>query len=167
MLTLRTRIGRSARVDHELVLTCRERERSRFLAKLASGEEVGVMLERGAALRDGDCLRAEEGAVVRIVAADEEVMEARAGDSRTLARVAYHLGNRHAQIEIRDGCVRFAADDVLAQMVRMLGAEVRALRAPFQPEPGAYGGAHHSHSGEAKHSGIIHEMLANPSGRAR
>jgi urease accessory protein len=58
--------------------------------------------------------------------------------------------------------VRFAADEVLAAMVRGLGAEVGDIVAPFEPEGGAYGGGHHQHTSEAVHRGVIHEFARAP-----
>ena len=87
-------------------------------------------------------------------------MEVRAKDAESLARAAYHLGNRHTPIQIGDGWLRFAADHVLAEMLLGLGVEISALAAPFEPEPGAYAAGHHQHSGEAKHAGVIHDFAA-------
>ncbi len=159
MLTLRERVAAQAEVDAVLTLPFELRQKSRLAITLADGEPVALMLPRGAVLRGGDCLRADDGRHARIVAADEDVMDARSGDVNTLARVAYHLGNRHAPVEIGDGFVRFAADTVLATMVEGLGASVTVHRAPFEPEVGAYGGRHTHHSGEARHAGVIHDML--------
>jgi urease accessory protein len=117
------------------------------------------MLDRGSVLRGGDRLLASDGRIVRIVAAGESLMEARCADATTLARCAFHLGNRHTPVEVREGALRFAADEVLANMLRGLGAVVTSLDAPFEPEAGAYAGGHHHHSGDAKHSGIIHDMM--------
>ena len=61
--------------------------------------------------------------------------------------------------------LRIAADDVLAGMLRGLGARVARLRAPFEPEAGAYAAGHHSHSGEAKHAGVIHDFAMRRSDR--
>jgi urease accessory protein len=111
-------------------------------------------------LRGGDRLLTDDGRVVRVVAAEEALMEARCGDAAALARCAFHLGNRHTPVEVREGALRFGADDVLAAMLRGLGATVEPLSAPFEPEAGAYAAGHHHHSGDQKHTGIIHDMMA-------
>jgi urease accessory protein len=162
MVTIRERADAASAHDADLVLSFEFRQRSRLVARLASGEEVGLVLDRGTVLRGGDRLRAEDGRVVRVVAADEALMEARCADATTLARCAFHLGNRHTPVEVRDNALRFAADEVLAGMLRGLGATVDPLSAPFEPEAGAYAAGHHHHSGDQKHTGIIHDMIAKP-----
>ena len=158
MLTIRDRALAGAPADADLVLPFELRQKSRLLTRLATGEETGLVLDRGSVLRGGDRLRAEDGRVVRVVAADEALMEAACDDATALARCAFHLGNRHTPVEVRAGALRFAADDVLAAMLRGLGATVTAVTAPFEPEAGAYATGHH-HSGDAKHAGIIHDMI--------
>jgi urease accessory protein UreE len=146
MLTIETRIEQDAPVDAELVLTFEQRERTRLRALLASGEEVALFMARGTVLRHGDLLRADDGRVVRVVAALEPTMLVRCDGMAALARCAWHLGNRHTQAEIGPGFLRIRADAVLREMVAGLGAIVREEMAPFQPEPGAYsGGGHHQH----------------------
>src|SRR5437016_7660991 len=103
-----------ANPDAELVLPFEQRQKSRLRAKLASGEDVGLFLERGTILRGGDCLEADDGRIVLVVGADEPLMEARAPEPEALARAAYHLGNRHTPVQIGKGWLRFAADRVLA-----------------------------------------------------
>ena len=159
MLTIRERIEADAVPQASLVLPFDLRQKSRLLTRLADGEEVGLMLERGTVLRGGDRLRADDGRVVAVVAAAEALMEARCDDATGLARCAYHLGNRHTPVEVRANAVRFAADEVLGGMLRGLGARVETLAAPFEPEAGAYAGGHSHHSGDAKHGGIIHDMV--------
>ncbi len=81
-------------------------------------------------LRGGDCLVADDGRIVRIVAAAEALMEVRCADPGALARAAYHLGNRHCPVAIGAGWLRFAADHVLAEMLLGMGlATLRGLRA--------------------------------------
>jgi urease accessory protein len=159
MLSIRQRADAGGTVDDELVLPFEWRQRSRLLTRLKSGEEVGLLLDRGTILRGGDRLATDDGRTVQVVAADEALMEARCTSPDQLARCAFHLGNRHTPVEVRDGTLRFSADDVLAGMLRGLGAEVTAITAPFEPEAGAYAGGHSHHSGDARHAGIIHDMI--------
>ena len=135
---------------------CKTRQRTR----LPNGEEVALFLDRGTVLHGGDCLLSKDGRVLRVVAAEEALMEVRTSDTDLLARAAYHLGNRHWPIEIHPGALRFPADRVLAEMLLGLGLEAFPISAPFEPEPGAYAAGHHHHSGEAKHAGIIHDFAA-------
>ena len=157
MLVIESRCDKAAHQE-QLSLPFELRQKSRLRTKLASGEEAGLFLEHGSILRGGDCLRANDGRIVLVVAADEELMEAKCVTPFQLVRAAYHLGNRHVPVQIGDGWLRFQADDVLAQMLRGLKATVSKVSAPFEPEAGAYAGGHHHHSMDAKHSGIIHEF---------
>jgi len=93
-----------------------------------------------------------------VQAAAEELIEVRCADTDALARAAYHLGNRHTPVQVGAGWLRLAVDDVLAAMLRGLGAVVTPVRAPFEPEAGAYAAGSHAHSGDAKHAGIIHDF---------
>lgn len=150
----------SERFDAELMLPFDLRQKTRLLARLRSGEEVGIFLERGTILRDGDCLQAEDGRIVRVIAAHEDVMQASCADPLLLARAAYHLGNRHVAVQVGPGWLRFPSDRVLAQMLAGLGIEVTEMCAPFEPEPGAYGSGHHHHAGEPRQGAIIHQYGA-------
>ena len=157
MLTVRQRLNASASAAaspaaEKLVLPFDLRQKSRLRARLASGLEVGLFLERGIVLRGGDLLLAEDGTVVEIVAALETVSTVRDSDATRLARAGYHLGNRHVPVEIGNGWLRYGHDHVLDDMVRGLGLTVVIEEAPFEPEAGAYGHSHdHSHSHEAGH----------------
>jgi len=129
-----------------LVLPFDQRTRSRQLATLASGEEASLMLERGQVLRDGDKLLTDDGRVVQVVAAKETVSTITANDPWRLARASYHLGNRHVPVQIGAGWLRIRHDHVLDDMLRGQGFDVVVEEAPFEPESGAYGAAHHAHS---------------------
>jgi len=143
--------------DAWLTLPFELRQKSRLRTRLDSGEEVGLFLPRGTVLRGGQCLRGNDGRVVQVLAAREALLHVECATPSELARVAYHLGNRHVPVEVGAGWLRLACDAVLAQMVAGLGATVREVGAPFEPEAGAYAAGHTHHSGEAKHSGIIHD----------
>ncbi|WP_153102112.1 urease accessory protein UreE [Paraburkholderia hayleyella] len=129
-----------------LTLAFDERRKSRLAATLDHGEPIALLLPRGTVLRDGDLLIADDGALVRVVAAPEAVLVVRAQDGLTLTRAAYHLGNRHTPVEVGVDYLKLEYDPVLADMLRRLGAMVEQLQMPFQPEAGAYGGGHkHGH----------------------
>jgi urease accessory protein len=157
---IRERLPDPAPAGSDLVLPFELREKHRLLTRLASGEPVGLALPRGTVLRDGDCLRAEDGQVIRVVAASEALLEVRSDDPLLLARVAYHLGNRHTRVQLCEGALRFADDTVLARMVETLGASAMPLQAAFEPEAGAYAGAHtHSEGNAGAPRGVIHDMI--------
>jgi len=121
------------------------RIRSRLRVVLDSGQEAGIFLERGTVLRGGDLLATADGDLVEVAAAEEKVSTVRTGDSLLLARLCYHLGNRHVALEILPGRLRYLHDHVLDELVRQLGGSVVVEAAPFEPEHGAYGGHGHSH----------------------
>jgi urease accessory protein len=155
------KIRRSAyklEIRGRLKLPFDSRQKSRLHAKLESGEEVALVLPRGDVLRGGDLVTASDGRVIEVVAQPEKLLDLRCETPRALAAVAYHLGNRHVPVEIGDGYLRIAADHVLEDMARKLGAQVSPLEAPFEPEAGAYG-AGHRHD-EMGHGGKIHEFGA-------
>jgi urease accessory protein len=158
MLVVQVKLDATVPHDALLVLPFELRQKSRLRTTVAGGEEIGLFLERGTVLQDGECLKAEDGRVVRVSAADENLIEVRCKDASALARAAYHLGNRHTPVQVGAGWLRLAADDVLAGMLRGLGAAVTPVCAPFEPEAGAYAAGHHAHSSEAKHAGIIHDF---------
>jgi urease accessory protein len=90
-------------------------------------------------LREGDRLRLEDGRLVLVRAALEDLLEIRAADASALARLAWHLGNRHTPTQVAGEALRIRPDHVLEHLLRdHLGAEVRAIRAAFEPEGGAY-----------------------------
>ena len=129
-----------------LTLAFDARCKSRLAATLDNGEEVALVLPRGSVLRDGDVLVADDGGLIRVLAAAESVLVVRAPDVLTLTRAAYHLGNRHTPVEVGVDYLKLEHDPVLAEMLRRLGASVDQVEMPFQPETGAYGGGHrHGH----------------------
>jgi urease accessory protein len=123
----------------KLKLSFEQRQKSRLRAKLESGEEVALLLPRGNLMRGGDIVKTTDGRPVEIVAAAEKLLHI---ESPSLARVAYHLGNRHVPVQVGEAFLRIAEDHVLEDMLRKLGAQVMPVEAAFEPEAGAYH-AHH------------------------
>jgi urease accessory protein len=142
MLTVESLYEHATPAHDTLSLDFESRARGRLRAVLASGTEVSVSLPRGTILRGGQKLIADDGTVIEIVAAAELLLEARCANPLALARVAYHLGNRDVAVQIgRDGTsgwLRIQADQVLEGMLAGLGSTVATVRAPFEPEAGAF-----------------------------
>jgi urease accessory protein len=142
-----------------LVLTFEQRQKSRLRVRAESGEEVALMLERGRLRRGGERVTAADGRVFEIVAAPEKLLHI---ECDAIAKVAYHLGNRHVPVQVGEDFLRIAEDHVLEEMVKRLGAHVRHVEAPFEPEAGAYGGGHRHD--EMGHGGKIHDRFHEPDG---
>ena len=162
MIEIKTKLGMDAgNAQGQLKLPFDLRQKSRLRTKLVNGEEAWLLLPRGDILRGGDKLLANDGRIVEVVSEIEDVLHVECANAMALARAAYHLGNRHVPVQVGDGFLRIAADHVLAEMLQGLGATLTAMRAPFEPEAGAYGnhGGSHHHSEEGGHAGRIHEYI--------
>ena len=157
MLELTERVERGE-ASTTLTLPLEKRIRSRLRVTLDDGTEAGIFLERGQVLHDGDLLGSSEGLIVQVRAAAEPVSEVRCSDPLLLARACYHLGNRHMPLQIADGLLRYQHDHVLDDMLRGLGLEPTLVEAPFEPEPGAYGGSPqgHGHAHAHSHDDAVH-----------
>ncbi len=129
-------------VGATLTLPFEERQKRRLRTTLDDGNEAALLLPRGTVLRQGDLLKADNGLIVEVHAAMEEVTTATTKDFHTLARACYHLGNRHIPLQIGDNFVRYLHDHVLDDMVRELGLDVHLEKTPFEPESGAYQTSH-------------------------
>jgi urease accessory protein len=128
----------AARVVDEITLDYdrRHRRRLRFLG--ASGREILLDLPEAIHIRDGDAMALEDGNCIIVRAAPEALLEIVARDADTLARLAWHLGNRHLSVQFLPGRLRILRDHVIAEMILLLGGEVKEISAPFDPESGAY-----------------------------
>ncbi len=147
MLTITEKLKVPAVASKSLTLPFEKRQKSRLRVSLDDNQEAALMLERGSVLRQGDLLRAENGLIVEVRAADEEVASVSTKDNLLFSRACYHLGNRHVPLQIGKGWLRFQRDHVLEEMVRSLGLSVKHELLPFEPEGGAYGRhSRHSHS---------------------
>lgn len=151
MIELTEKLTEPAAAQDTLTLTFELRQKTRLRVRLGSGQEAAVTLPRGTVMRGGELLSGPGGWVVEVVAAPEAVSTVLADDRRSLARAAYHLGNRHVPLQVEDGFVRYQHDHVLDDMVRALGLTVVREQVPFEPEAGAYGHGHaaspHHHHG--------------------
>src|SRR5499426_2726474 len=121
-----------------LTLDFEARHRRRIRLTTDQGEDVLLDLPKSIAMADGDGLQLEDRRWLKIRAAAELVVEVRHKDPNQLARLAWHLGNRHLPIEFRNQALRIQPDHVIEDMLHGLGAELVKVLAPFQPERGAY-----------------------------
>jgi urease accessory protein len=156
-LTISTRAYGEGRTAARLVLPFELRQRSRLLAALDSGEEVGLLMPRGTVLRGGDRLQSSDGRLVEVVAAPEQLSIVRSSDARQLARAAYHLGNRHVAVQITADSIRYLKDHVLDDMLRGQGLQVYSEILPFEPEAGAYASSHDHGQGHSHGHGHDHD----------
>ncbi|MES9970216.1 MAG: urease accessory protein UreE [Candidatus Thiodiazotropha sp.] len=157
MIKLTEKCDHTDTIDTTLTLPLHSRIKSRLRVTLDSGQDAGLFLARGTTLKDGDLLRGESGITVLVKAADETLSCIVSDDPHLISRACYHLGNRHVSIQIEPGRVSYLHDHVLDDMLRGLGLEVTLIQAPFEPEPGAYGGSaekgqRHSHSHGEEHA---------------
>lgn len=125
----------------EIVLDHDDRRRRRGVLKARRGTQFLLDLADTPNMQEGDGILLPDG-IVRVRAADEDIMEIVSSDPVLLARIAWHLGNRHMPMEIGAGRLRIRADHVVVPLVQHLGGEIRAIKGPFQPEPGAYASNH-------------------------
>jgi urease accessory protein len=145
--------GRSVPVTVEL--TWQERQRSRLAVMLDTGEPAAIVLPRGEPMQSGDVLSTEDGQQVKVASALEEILEIRAQSAFELMRLTYHLANRHAPAMLTTDAIYIEPDPVLADLARHLGGIVSTVHRAFEPERGAYHGAHH-HDGH-HHPGELDE----------
>ncbi len=126
------------------------RQKSRFEAADSQGRRIGVFLARGTVLRGGDVLVAEDGSLIRVIAALQKVLRitacAQHGSAFDLTRAAYHLGNRHVPIELQSDHLKIEPDHVLADLLRAMHLTVNEVLEAFEPENGAYASGGHAHA---------------------
>ena len=121
-----------------VVLDYDDRQRRRVAMAGRKGTAFLLDLPGNASLHGGDALVLEDGRLVEVIAAPEALLEIRCADARALARIAWHLGNRHLPVQILVKAIRIRRDHVIADMAVKLGACVVDIEASFDPEGGAY-----------------------------
>lgn len=125
--------------------------------KLASGTgDFLVDLPEVTSVEDGDAFELSDGRRIVMRARPEPVLVIRGH----LARLAWHIGNRHTPCRIEADRLIIRQDHVLEAMLRQLGAEIQHADLPFRPEGGAYGhgrtfghdhGSSHHHAHDHSH----------------
>ena len=142
----------AAQAIDRVTLDADARQRRRAVLTGETGTTFLLDLAQPTMLHDGDGLVLEDGWIVRVAGLPEPLLEIEAASPTALARLAWHLGNRHADVQLVEDRLRIRRDHVLAAMLTGLGARVTEIEAPFEPEQGAYGGhAPHDHAHDHDH----------------
>jgi len=131
-----------------IALDAHDRHRRRIMLTGERGTRFLLDLRQAATLRDGDGLLLDDGSIVRVNGRAELLVEVAAANARELARLAWHLGNRHVDVQLAGERLRIRRDHVIEDMLRGLGARLHAIEAPFEPEAGAYAHHHDDHRGD-------------------
>jgi urease accessory protein len=152
VITANDRHGRTP-VD-TVILDYAHRSTPKITVSGVKGTGVDIDLETPARLRTDDLLELDNGALIEVVAAPEPLIESRATDVSALARLAWHLGDRHVPVQLLPNRIRAQRDPAVESLLKSLGAKVMHIEAPFEPEGGAYETAHahdHAHHGHHHH----------------
>lgn len=152
----------AAAVADTVVLDREDRHRRRMAMTGEGGLAFLLDLAEATVLEDGDGLVLEDGRIVLVRAAEEDVVAITAASPAELVRIAWHLGNRHLPTELYPDRLVIRRDHVIEAMVEGLGGRLAPARAAFRPEGGAYGlGAVHGHEHGAHEHGAhghgVHE----------
>lgn len=139
--------------DH-VALTYDQRLVRRKKFTTEAGQAVFLDLPHTVSMVEGDALVCEDGTLIGVTAAAEELLEI---SGETVTRYAWHIGNRHTPCEIAPDRLVIQRDPVLKAMLEQLGATVTEIVAPFSPEGGAYGhGRTLGHDHGHEHAGHDH-----------
>ena len=131
-----------------VILDFEDRHRRRLAMAGVGGVQFLLDLPEAQHLHGGDALELDDGRLIEIVGMPESLVEAKAHDGSGMARLAWHIGNRHLPVEITATALRIRADKIIEEMLEGLGAKLSPLSAPFEPEgpaPVSDGQATHSH----------------------
>jgi urease accessory protein len=151
--------GADARHIDSVILNSEQRRLQTGLFTGVNGTQIGAMLPELVLLRNGDALELDDGSLVEVVIEPESLVEIRGNDLTHLARLAWHLGDRHVPVQIFSNRLRLRPDAVLEAMLKGLGARLTPIEAPFDPEGGAYaqqGHAHDDHGHDHAHGDHHH-----------
>jgi urease accessory protein len=160
VLAAADRLGRA--VVDTVILDYAQRSAQKIAVTGVKGGAFEIDLHEPRRLRTDDLLLLDDGTLIEVLAAPERLIEARATDVAALARLAWHLGDRHVPVQVLPNRVRALRDGTIEALLKSLGAKVTLIDAPFEPEGGAYASAHghdhaHDHHGHDHGHGHRHQ----------
>ena len=123
-----------------LPLSAKERIQLRGKRSTLNGIEVILNLPRGGGrLIPGEVLKSDDSLFyVTIEAAKEDLIKVSSDNRLKLLKAAYHLGNRHVEIEFHEREIYLLNDVVMRKMLEQQGFEIEFAQGAFSPEIGAY-----------------------------
>jgi len=124
----------SAGAVDQVSLDAHGRHRRRVVLTGERGTTFLLDLPQATALRDGDGLVLDDGAIVEVRGAPEPLIEIEGRGATHMLRIAWHIGNRHTDLQIVEDRLRIRRDHVLEAMLVQMGAMLTAVDAPFDPE---------------------------------
>jgi urease accessory protein len=145
-----------------VILDYAQRSAQNLTVTGVKGVRFEIDLATPARLRTDDVLQLDDGGLIEVVAAPEPLIEARAADLPQLARIAWHLGDRHVPAQLYANRIRVRAEPAIEELLKALGARLARIEAPFEPEGGAYASAHgHAHDHGHDHAHDQHHGHAH------
>ena len=96
-------------------------------------------MPREGKLNDGDILLTNKSNFyVEIIAKTEDLIEISSYSKIELIKTAYHLGNRHVEVEIEEGNLLTKSDYIIKNMLLNFKVDVKNTKKKFFPETGAH-----------------------------
>ena len=134
-------INEKPRLGSFLKLTLSSDERRLLRGKRLTDcdQEIILQLPRDGKLNDGDILSTNESNYyVEIIAEAENLLEISSNSKIQLIKTAYHLGNRHVEVEIKKDVLLTKSDYVIENMLHNFKVDVKNTQKKFFPERGAH-----------------------------
>jgi urease accessory protein len=155
---LRAGEKRDGEVADTLLLDYDQRRAPQGVLTGLKGTAIEIAISNASTIATDDCLVLDDGRLIEVVAKPETLLEVRAAEVAAMARLAWHLGDRHIPAQLHERRLRVRRDAATEKLLAVLGAKVTAIEAPFEPEGGAYSGGHdhHHHAHDHSHHGHNH-----------
>ena len=134
-------IKEKPRLGWFLKLTLSSNERRILRAKRLTDcdQEIILQLPRNGKLNDGDILLTNEpNFYIEIIAKKENLIEISSNSKIELIKTAYHLGNRHVEVEIEEDILLTKGDYVIENMLKNFNVDMIKTQKKFFPEKGAH-----------------------------
>jgi urease accessory protein len=144
-----------------VILDYSQRNAQKITVASVKGGTIDIDRHEPRRLRTDDLLVLEDGGLVEVVAAPEPLIEARMADVAVLARLAWHLGDRHVPVQVLPNRIRARREAGVEALLAALGAKIIVIEAPFEPEGGAYASSHGHVNHDHKHHDHDHDHHAH------